>query len=335
MLRLPNDGAATGAPLDDYLRARDGVAAIVAALARALPPLSDRLAAGRLHGDPEAVVGVNDSGDRQKALDVAAHDHMIAALATAGVRRVLSEEAEAVIDLDPAGAFDVAIDPIDGSGSIGIGAPLGMLFSILPAGDDSFLQPGRKVVAAGYASFGHSCDFGFSLGAGVAIATFDRGIGDFRIAREGVTLKRETKSIAYNASNERHWPEGLQSWARDLRAGQDGPRGKDFNMRWLAAAVGELHRILLQGGVFLYPADRRKGYESGRLRLVYEAVPIAFLIEQAGGQATDGTMPILDRQPQRHHEHTPLVFGAAAEVEIIGQYLRMSDSRQAPNSQQG
>ncbi|PRD40300.1 UNVERIFIED_CONTAM: fbp [Trichonephila clavipes] len=329
MLRLPNDGAATGTPLDEYLRARGGAAAIVAALAHALPPLADRLAAGRLHGDPEAIVGTNDSGDKQKALDVAAHDHMLAALAAAGVRKVLSEEAEAVIDLAPEGAFDVAIDPIDGSGSIGIGAPLGMLFSILPAAPEGFLRTGRAIVAAGYASFGHSCDFGFSLGEGVIIATFDRELNGFRIAREGVTLKPETKSIAYNASNERHWPEGLQAWARDLRAGKEGPRGKDFNMRWLAAAVGELHRILLQGGVFLYPADRRKGYENGRLRLVYEAAPIAFLMEKAGGKATDGAMPILDRQPQSLHENTALIFGAAEEVDTIGCYLG------APNPRQG
>lgn len=328
MLRLPNDGPATGAPLDDHLRHKGGAAVLVAALAHALPPLADRLAAGRLHGDPEAVVGVNDSGDRQKALDVAAHDHMLAALAAAGVRKVLSEEAEEIIDLNPEGAFDVAIDPIDGSGSIGIGAPLGMLFSILPAAPEGFLRTGRAVVAAGYASFGHSCDFGFSLGDGVTIATFDRELGGFRIAREGVTLAPETKSVAYNASNERHWPEGLQAWLRDVRAGKDGPRGKDFNMRWLGAAVGDMHRILLQGGVFLYPADRRKGYESGRLRLLYEAVPMAFLVEQAGGQATDGTMPILDRLPQKPHEHAPLVFGASGEVELIGRYLAAAQPKQ-------
>ncbi|MDR0808818.1 MAG: class 1 fructose-bisphosphatase [Gemmobacter sp.] len=328
MLRLPNDGPATGAPLDDYLRGKGGAAALVAALAHVLPPLADRLAAGRLHGDPEAVVGLNDSGDKQKALDVAAHDHMVAVLAAAGVRKVLSEEAEEVIDLNLAGAFDVAIDPIDGSGSIGIGAPLGMLFSILPAAPEGFLRTGRAVVAAGYASFGHSCDFCFSLGDGVTIATFDRELGGFRIAREKVMLACETKSVAYNASNERHWPEGLQAWLCDMRAGKDGPRGKDFNMRWLGAAVGDLHRILLQGGVFLYPADRRKGYENGRLRLIYEAVPMAFLIEQAGGRATDGTAPILDRLPRQPHEHSPLIFGASGEVETIGRYLAAAQPKQ-------
>ena len=320
MLRLPNDGAPTGAPLEDYLP-KDGAAAIVLAIAGAVPPLAARLAEGRIYGDPTAIVGMNDSGDRQKALDVGAHDHMIAALRAAGVRQVLSEEAEAVITLNPGAAFDVAIDPIDGSGSIGIGAPLGLLFTVLPAAPEGFIRTGRAVVAAGYASFGHSCDFGFSIGEGTHIATLDPSQGSFRLTHENLRLPENAKTIAFNASNERHWHPGLQAWARDLRAGKDGPRGRDFNMRWLAAAVGELHRILLQGGCFLYPSDRRKGYENGRLRTLYEAAPIAFLIEQAGGAATDGLTPILNRLPQSLHENTPLVFGAKDEVATISRYL--------------
>lgn len=320
MLKLPNDGPAQGRLLSDVLTG-DGPAAIVLAIANAQPPLAARLAAGRMHGDPEAIVGTNDSGDKQKALDVAAHDHMIAVLRAAGVRLVLSEEAEEVITLNPGGDWDVAMDPIDGSGSIGIGAPLGMLFSILPAAPEGFLRDGRAVVAAGYASFGHSVDFGWSLGDGVHIATFDSDAASFRVTRENVMLKPTASTIAYNASNERHWAPGLQSWVADLRAGKDGPRGRDFNMRWLAAAVGELHRILLKGGAFLYPADRRPGYENGRLRLIYECVPIAFLVEQAGGLASDGTQPIRYRKPIALHDMTPLIFGAKDEVETILDYL--------------
>ena len=323
MLRLPGDRAATGRPLPEAL-AGDGPAAITLAIAQALPPLAARLAAGRLHGDPEAVVGTNDSGDRQKALDLAAHHHMLDALARAGVGRVLSEEAQAVIDLNPGAAYDVAIDPIDGSGSIGIGAPLGMLYSILPAAPEGFLRPGRALVGAGYASFGHSLDFGWTLGQGTHVATHDAEAGIFRVTREAVALKPAASTIAYNASNERHWAPGLQAWARDLRAGSEGPRGRDFNMRWLAAAVGELHRILLKGGVFLYPDDRRPGYGDGRLRLVYEAAPIAFLIEQAGGLATDGQGPILDRRPGSLHAMTPLYFGARDEIDTIHAYLATS-----------
>ena len=320
MLRLPNDGAPSGTPLEDYLPG-DGPSGIVRAIARAVPPLAARLAEGRIYGDPTSIVGVNDSGDRQKALDVGAHDHMIKALRAAGVRQVLSEEAEAVIILNPGAAFDVAIDPIDGSGSIGIGAPLGLLFTVLPAAPEGFLRTGRAIVAAGYASFGHSCDFGFSMGTGTHIATLDISQSQFRLTHENLRLPDQAKTIAYNASNERHWHPGLQAWARDLRQGKDGPRARDFNMRWLAAAVGELHRILLLGGCFLYPADRRKGYENGRLRTVYEACPIAYLIEQAGGAATDGLTPILDRLPASPHENTPLIFGCKDEVATIARYL--------------
>lgn len=321
MLRLPTDGPATGALLDTVL-APGGAAAIVAAIARALPPLAARLAAGRLHGDPEAVIGTNDSGDRQKALDMAAHDHMIAALRAAGVRQVLSEEEAQVIALNAGGAFDVAIDPIDGSGSIGIGAPLGMLFSVLPADPRGFARTGRAVVAAGYASFGHSLDFGWSTGAGVHVATWDAEAGAFRVTHRDLRVAPRAATIAYNASNERHWAPGLQAWARDLRAGREGPRGRDFNMRWLAAAVGELHRILLRGGAFLYPADARPGYADGRLRLIYECVPIAFLIEQAGGRATDGQGPILDRAPTGLHDFTPLFFGASDEIDALHSALK-------------
>lgn len=320
MLKLPNDGPAKGRLLSQVLTG-DGPAAIVRAIAEAQPPLMERLGAGRLHGDPTEIVGVNDSGDRQKALDVGAHHHMIEVLRKAGVRQVLSEEAEAVIPLNPDGEWDVAMDPIDGSGSIGIGAPLGMLFSILPAAPEGFLRTGESVVAAGYASFGHSMDFGWSLGDGTHIAGWDAEAGEFRMVRENVTLKPAASTIAYNASNERHWDTGLQRWIADLRAGRDGPLGKNYNMRWLAAAVGELHRILLNGGAFLYPADRRPGYGNGKLRLVYEAMPIAFLVEQAGGLASDGTQSIRYRKPLAVHDMTPLIFGAKDEVETILGYI--------------
>jgi fructose-1,6-bisphosphatase I len=321
MLHLPLDGPARGPTLEAHLSRQTGPVAVVAAIANALPALAARLAAGLIPGDPAALIGTNDSGDRQKALDLGAHDHLLAALRGQNVRHVLSEEAAEVITLDPNGAWDVAIDPIDGSGSIGLGLPLGLLFAIFPSHSPAFRQSGRSVVAAGYASFGHSCDFGFSLGQGLHIATLHPATDQFHITHENLHLADQAKVIAYNASNERHWPQGLQDWLAEIRAGKDGPRGRDFNMRWLAAAVGELHRILLQGGCFLYPADHRPGYEQGRLRLMYEAIPIAFLIEQAGGKASDGTMHILDRHPQTLHENTPLIFGAASEVDRITHHL--------------
>ncbi|GAA4228534.1 fructose-1,6-bisphosphatase I [Sagittula marina] len=323
MLTLPND-ALSHAPILPACLPEDGTGRIINALAHALPAIAARLAAGKLPGDPAALVGTNDSGDAQKALDVGAHDHILAEMRGCGVKHFLSEEAEAVETIDPNGAYDIAIDPIDGSGSIGIGAPLGMLFVIYPTGPADFARPGSEAIAAGYASFGHSLDFGYTLGpipnGGIQIFTFDGQ--DFRQAARDVMLKPTASTLAYNASNERHWPEGLQAWARDLRLGTDGPRGRDFNMRWLAAAVGELHRIILTGGAFLYPADRRKGYENGRLRLAYEAVPVAFLMEAAGGKATDGTRRILDLIPADPHANVALIFGAAEEVDTIARYLQ-------------
>jgi len=329
-----DDDDRRGATVSDHLAhwagrdaGRQALARLVSGIAEASVPVAARLARGRLPGDPTTVIGTNRSGDRQKALDVAAHDHFVEALKPLSVARVLSEEAEEVVSLDPAGRFDVAIDPIDGSGSIGIGAPLGALFCIFPAGE-TFLRPGRDIVAAGYVSFGHSVDFGFSVGDGVAIATLDAGA--FVVDAPAVTVPAETATIAFNASNHRRWDAGLRRYVDDLLAGADGPRGTDFNMRWIAAAVGDLHRILRRGGVFMYPGDSRAGYERGFLRLAYEAFPIAYLMQQAGGEATDGAGPILDLTPADPHARVPLFFGSATEVATLRTYLHSSQSRISP-----
>jgi fructose-1,6-bisphosphatase I len=326
-LTLDSDAPVTAIPLADHLMAEAGddpmrraLAALIARIAGASVPIAARLSAGLLPGDPSAVVGTNLSGDRQKALDMAAHHHLMAALRGMSVARVLSEEAEEVIPLDPGGMFDVAMDPIDGSGSIGIGAPLGALFCVFPAGP-TFLRPGRDIIAAGYVSFGHSVDLGVSTGAGVTIATLSPDTGRFHVDETGVTVAETTATVAFNASNPRRWSAGLQRYVHDLAEGAEGPRGRDFNMRWIAAAVGDLHRILRRGGMFMYPADTRPGYESGFLRLAYEAFPIAFLIEQAGGAATDGRTPILDLVPDHPHARVPLIFGARAEVATLHDYL--------------
>jgi fructose-1,6-bisphosphatase I len=176
------------------------------------------------------------------------------------------------------------------------------------------------MLAAGYISFGHSVDLGFSIGEGVVIATLDPADGKFRIVADSVQIKAETSEIAYNASNQRHWSRGVRAYIEDCYAGREGPRGSDINMRWLAAAVGELHRILRRGGMFFYVGDGRPDFSDGRLRLTYEGNPIAFLCEQAGGAATDGVRPILDITPRTLHQFTPLVFGAVGEVETFGRY---------------
>ena len=282
--------------------------------------LARRLALSVLPGDPAAPVGTNETGDAQKALDVAAHDRMVEALSAASVARVLSEEDPAPIHLSDDGLYDVVIDPIDGSGSIVIGAPLGLLFAVFPRGE-TFLRPGREAVAAGFVSFGHSTDMGFTLGDGVTVATLDPAEGAFRVSHPCVTVPRATRMLAFNASNRRHFAPALRRYIDDALIGADGPRGEDVNMRWIAAAVGDLHRILLTGGVFLYPADARPRYRQGHIRLLYEAVPIAKLMHEAGGAATDGIVPILDLVPTDPHQKTPLVFGATEEVARIARYL--------------
>jgi fructose-1,6-bisphosphatase I len=327
-LTLPGD-APNDATLDAWLSARavdDRTAAltdIVARIAHAAPALAGRLALAHIPGDPARIVGTNESGDRQKAIDVAAHDHFLAALQDAGIAAIVSEEDPGIIPWTPGAPFALALDPLDGSGSIGVGAQLGTLFAVFPAeaGGAAFRRPGRDAVAAGYLAFGHSTDLGISLGDGVTLATLDPRDGRFRITAERATIAAETAMIACNASYERRWAPGLQTYMAELRAGAAGPRGRDANMRWLAAAVGEMNRILRKGGVFMYPADDRPGHENGLLRLLYEAIPLAFLAEQAGGAASDGTRPILDIVPNRIHQTVPLFFGAAGEVARVVRHL--------------
>jgi fructose-1,6-bisphosphatase I len=325
--RLPNDSGRALATIESHLAAvsKDRpdlaeLAKLIGIIAATAIPLGQRLALGAIPGNPAALVGTNESGDAQKALDVAAHGLYMDALKHGSVRSVLSEEAEDVVELNADGRYNVAIDPIDGSGSIGIGAPLGILFCIFPS-DGGFLRTGRDILAAGYVSFGHACDIAFSLGEGVTIATLDHRIGTFSIVDEDWKMPAENPVLAYNASNTGSWSDGLQRYIGDCLAGKKGPRGKSFNMRWLAAAVGDLHRILRQGGIFLYPGDKRPGYENGRLRLLYEAFPIAYIVEQAGGLASDGHGPVLDRMPKSHHEHAPLIFGSKAEMQTLQSYI--------------
>lgn len=330
VLRLTCDSDARGPDLAAHLSSwagqdtgKQSLARLVCGIALASVSVAARLAQGCLPGDPTTLIGTNQSGDGQKALDVAAHHHFVDALAKLSVAKVLSEEADDVIELDACGGFDVAIDPIDGSGSIGIGAPLGALFCVFHVGD-TVLRVGRDIIAAGYVSFGHSVDFGFSVGDGVAIATLCKGT--FVVDDANVTVRADTSTIAFNASNYRRWDAGLRHYIDHLYIGSDGPRRRDFNMRWIAAAVGDLHWILRRGGVFMYPADNRIGYEDGFLRLAYEAFPIAYLMEQAGGRATNGVRPILDPKPADLHARVPLFFGSADEMVTLQTYFDTAQS---------
>ncbi|MDH6298087.1 class 1 fructose-bisphosphatase (plasmid) [Agrobacterium salinitolerans] len=312
----------------DYLAAWAGqntarlrVAALVEAVLDGAKTFSATIAAGAIAGDPGELIGYNTDGDMQKAIDVASHELFLNLLKASGAAQVLSEEAQQPSFFEDHG-LGVAIDPLDGSGNVATGAPVGTLFSIIPfqKGEDPFLKCGREQVAAGYVSFGNSVDLGFSVGDGLILATLSDETGEFVVVRKRVTIERETSSLAYNASVYRHMRPAIRSYVDDCLSGKEGTRQRDFNMRWIGAAVGDLHRIILKGGLFFYAGDDRPGYENGRLRHVYEANPVAFLMQAADGKATDGTIDILDKPPASHHGRTPLIFGSAAEVDVLSQY---------------
>lgn len=240
---------------------------------------------------------------------------------------VASEESEEPVEVTPGGRLVVTTDPVDGSGNIDINAPIGSIFSVLPVDgfeDDpgrALLQTGRAQLAAGFAVFGPSTVLVLTVGEGTDTYLLDPASGEYVLLHHGMTVAPDAQEYAINASNVRHWAPGIRSYVNDMVSGATGPRARDFNMRWLAALVAEAYRILLRGGIYLYPADARPGYESGRLRLVYEANPVAMVFEQAGGAATNGLTPILDMVPTGHHQRVPLVFGSTDKVDRVRRYL--------------
>ncbi|ULB12060.1 class 1 fructose-bisphosphatase (plasmid) [Cereibacter azotoformans] len=298
------------------------LADVMQRLARVGGQIARLISRNGLETDLAAGVGTNAGGDGQKALDVIADDAFRAALAGSAVAHYASEEQDEVVTLGE-GALALAIDPLDGSSNIDVNVSIGTIFSIFPTAESpeaSFLRPGTEQIAAGYIIYGPQCALVCSFGRGVHHWVLDLDAGIFRRMADIRPLPAETSEFAINASNYRHWPKPVRAFIDDLMAGADGPRGKNFNMRWIASLVAETHRILMRGGVFLYPGDDRKGYERGRLRHVYECAPIAFLIAQAGGGASDGCDPILTALPDRLHARTPFVFGCAGKVACVAAY---------------
>lgn len=284
--------------------------------------LADVIAGTRAGADQAQVIGANTDGDQQKKLDVEAHEIMLAALTRAGVAAMGSEEAEEPQAINPEGKVVVAIDPLDGSSNIETNVSIGTIFAVLPTlpVGDSLLQPGMRQIAAGFTVYGPRTDIILTVGQGTHIFSLDRTSGLWLLAKENCKIPPEIKEYAINASNARHWSDGVQLYISDLQAGSDGPRGRDFNMRWVGSLVAEATRILIRGGIMLYPRDRRKGYTNGRLRLTYECNPMAFIMEQAGGKASTGSSRVLDLAPKELHQRAPLIFGGAAEVDLVERY---------------
>lgn len=265
----------------------------------------------------------SDHGDQQAALDIQADDSFRAALKGSAVAWYGSEEQAEPVHLNPDGSLCLVIDPLDGSSNIDTNVSIGSIFGILPcaggngSGMLDLFRPGKHLLASGFVIYGPHTALVLTVGEGTDIFARDPKDDTFRLARAGVTIPQGQREYAINASNYRHWDEAIRTYVDDCIAGVEGPRGANFNMRWIASLVAEAFRILVRGGVFLYPADGRKGYENGRLRLVYEANPIAHLICQAGGRATNGVTDIHDLQPEGLHQRTPLVFGAKDKVDRV------------------
>ncbi len=301
-------------------------------LAKAAIALARLIARNGLDCALGAAAGQNSDGDQQKALDVLADDLFLIAARRGGVRHYASEEQDAVVELNDTAPHALAIDPLDGSSNIDTNVSIGTIFSIYPAAREaeaSFLRPVNEQTGAGYVIYGPQTALVLTFGNGVQRYVLDADAGHFVLVDAQVMIPVESSEFAINASNYRHWARPVRAWVDDAVAGVDGPRGKNFNMRWIASLVAETHRILCRGGVFLYPADSRKGYENGRLRLLYECAPIAMLVAQAGGGATDGTDPILSQRVTRLHQRTPLVFGSLAKVARVAAYHDMPESEAA------
>lgn len=302
---------------------------VVDALAKAAAQISALVALGSLGGEVGAAVGRNFDGDLQKELDLRAHQTIAQALRAAPVAAIASEELDDWLLLDADRATAVAFDPLDGSSNIDANLSIGTIFSILPArgAENPFTGAGRSQVAAGFVVYGPQTTMALTLGTGVDIFTLDRRDETWRLTARQVRIPAGTAEYAINASNYRHWEEPVRIYIDDCLNGAEGPRAKNFNMRWLGSLVAEAYRILNRGGVFLYPGDSRPAYREGRLRLLYEAHPIAFVMEQAGGLASTGRTRILDLAASDIHQRTPLIFGAAEKVLHIERLYAAPDGR--------
>jgi len=304
---------------------RDTIAAVVAALADAGMVIAGIVARSPLMGVLNGpAVPIAAGGQPRRKPEALADEALIAALRRTSTAYYASDEEDAILTLKADGDLAVAADPLD-STDICADITLGTLFSVFPASPEgateSFFRPGSEQVAAGYIAYGPHTALVFTLGEGVAHFVLDPEKKEFRLIDDSLKISVATREYAINASDYRHWLAPVRTFVDDCIEGTRGPHGKDFNMRWLGSLVAETHRILMRGGVFLYPGDQRPGYEQGRLSLIFQANAIAMVSEQAGGGATDGYRRILDKKASEMSQRSPLVFGSAEKVERIAAYF--------------
>ena len=301
--------------------------------------ISDLVNHGALVGVLGAAGTENVQGEDQKKLDVISNDVFLRSNEWAGhLAAMASEEMEEVYPIParyPRGKYLLTFDPLDGSSNIDVNVSVGTIFSILRCpgecktqpSAEAFLQPGTEQVCAGYALYGPSTMLVLTTGNGVNGFTLDQNIGEFILTHPNMTIPEDTGEFAINASNMRFWEAPVKRYVDECLAGSDGPRGKDFNMRWIASMVAEVHRILTRGGIFMYPLDEKmkaRGLE-GKLRLMYEANPMSFIIEQAGGASSTGRERIMEIKPKDLHQRVPVILGSKNEVERVEQYHREMD----------
>jgi len=308
---------------------------LVEIVARACKAISISVNKGALGGVLGDFGSENVQGEAQKKLDVIANERLLEANEWGGhLAAMASEEMETIHLIPnryPKGEYLLLFDPIDGSSNVDVNLSVGTIFSVLTAPADvsgrevtekDFLQSGRHQVAAGYAIFGPQTSLVLSVGTGVYEFTLDREMGSWVLTQERIRIPAGNREFAINMSNERHWAEPMRRYIADCMAGSDGPRDADFNMRWTGSMVADIHRILKRGGIFLYPWDGRDPAKPGKLRLMYEANPMAYLIEQAGGKAVDDTRRIMDIEPEGLHQRVGVIMGEREEVDQLTRYFR-------------
>ena len=308
---------------------------LIEVVSRACQAISIAIGKGGLGGVLGEAGSDNVQGEAQKKLDVLSNEILLEANEWGGhLAAMASEEMDLphlVPNRFPKGEYLLTFDPLDGSSNIDVNVSIGTIFSVLKcpdgadlsteaAAESAFLQPGTSQVAAGYAVYGPTTLLVLSVGDGVVVFTLDREQGQFILTQENVQIPADTKEFAINMSNQRFWEAPVQRYVDEMVAGKTGPLGKDYNMRWVASMVADVHRIMTRGGIFMYPMYSKMQAQGGKLRLMYEANPMAFLVEQAGGAATTGRQRILDIQPDRLHQRVPVILGSRNEVERVTGY---------------
>ena len=304
---------------------------LIEVVARACKSIAIAIGKGGLGNALGEAGSDNVQGEAQKKLDVLSNEIVLEANEWGGhLAAMASEEMDlphAIPNRYPQGEYLLLFDPLDGSSNIDVNVSVGTIFSVLraptgidPTSEAAFLQSGTEQVVAGYAVYGPNTQLVLTLGKGVACFTLDREVGSFILTQDQIHIPPTTREFAINMSNQRAWEAPIQGYIADLLLGKEGPRDSDFNMRWVGSMVADVHRILLRGGIFLYPIDSKTRSKGGKLRLMYEANPMAFIIEQAGGAASTGYERILELSPEKLHQRVAVILGSKNEVEQVVAY---------------